>query len=334
MNDDIPVPEVARGVKGLAFRRFRGDQDLPVIVEVYEAAREEDGLHYILTVDRLKVEYDNTPNFDPRHDVVIAEVDGETVGYSQIYWFHEVDGPLATPHRERVVPRWRGLGIGRALLSINTVRAREMARAHAQGPWRMGTVVADTEVHRRRLLDDAGYHEERFFIYLLRDLGEPIRPLPLPEGLEVRSPAEKDRRRVYEALWEAFRGTYAFREMDEKHWTGFRDSPEFQPELWVVAWDGDEVAGTVLGWIDPVENEGHGRLWGYNDAVGVTKRYRRQGLAKALVTRSLAVLRDRGMEFACLAADTQSPADTVGFYEAMGYRKHKELVDMVRHMDG
>jgi len=333
MTDEVvPVPE-APDIPGLAFRRYRGDEDLPLLVEVLEAASKVDGLDGVVTVDRLKNEYDNMPGFDPGRDVVLAQVDGRTVGYSQIRWFEEPDGKFAAAHRERVLVDWRGRGVTRALLAVNTMRAREMATAHARGPARMGTVVADTEVHRSSMLEAAGYTKNRWYLELLRDLSEPISVFPMPEGIEVRSVPSEDQRSVFEAAWEAFRGAWTFREMTEKDWTGFLGGPEFQPDLWVVGWDGDEVAGSVFCWVDTEENDRHHRLWGYNDDIAVTKGYRRRGLARALTSRSLVMLRDLGMEFANLSVDTQNPADALGLYTALGYSVHKEHIDLVRPMD-
>ncbi len=81
--DLVEVPG-APDIPGLVFRRYRGDEDLPTLVEVFNAAAETDGLDWLVTVDRLKVEYDNQPNFDPRKDVVIVEVDGAAVGFTYI----------------------------------------------------------------------------------------------------------------------------------------------------------------------------------------------------------------------------------------------------------
>lgn len=333
MTDKVPIPVGAPEVPGLTLRRYAGDQDLPALVEVFDAVSTEDDLEWVVTVDRLRKEYDNTPNFEPREDVVIADVDGQTVGYCQVRWFQEVDGPFATAHRERVLPEWRGRGVARTLLAVNTVRARELARVHAKGPWKMGTVAAASEEHRLALLENSGYRRERWYLDLLRDLSLPIEVRPLPEGIEVRPVDEGDQKRVFTAMWEAFRGSYAFREMTEKDWTGFCVSSEYQPELWVVGWDGDVVAGIVMCWIDEEENSRFGRRWGYNDAVAVTTDYRRKGLAKALVSCSLLKLREMGMDYASLGADTQNPADAMGLYKSMGYAVRKEFIDLTRPMD-
>jgi ribosomal protein S18 acetylase RimI-like enzyme len=332
MSQEVVPPAGAPEVPGLTLRLYGGDQDLPLMVEVFEAVSTEDGLEWVLTVDRLRKEYENTPGFDPRRDVVLAQVEGRTVGYGQVRWFQEVDGPFSTAHRVRVVPAWRGKGVARTLMAVIEERAREMAATHAQGPWKMGTVVAAGEEHLLALMEASGFERERWYLELTRDLSEPIETSPMPEGIEIRSTGEADQRRVFEAMWEAFRGGYAFREMTEKDWTGFTVSPEFQPQLWVVGWDGDQVAGSVMCWIDEVENSKYGRLWGYNDSVAVSEPYRRRGLARALVSQSLVLLRDRGMEFANLGVDTQNPADALGLYEGLGYRVRKKFIDLTRPM--
>ncbi len=328
----VEVPG-APDIPGLVFRRYRGDEDIPLLVKVFEAVAEADGLDWSVTVDLMKVEYDNTPNFDPLKDVVIAEVLGKPIGFTQIKWFIESDGTFAAGHRERLVPEWRGKGIMRAQLAINEERAAEMAAAHATGPKRMGTYTAETELHRHRMLEQAGFKTNRWYYEMLRDLQEPIEVHPMPDGLEVRPVDPDDHRRIFDAAWEAFRDSWGFREMEEKDYQRLIQGPEFQPELWVVAWDGDVVAGSVFCWVLPEENQRFDRLWGYNDDIAVTKAYRRRGLAKAMTSRSLAILRDLGMEYANLGVDTQNPADALGLYEALGYKVRKTFFDLIRPME-
>lgn len=326
--------EDAPAVQDLSFRRYRGDEDLPLIVEVFEAVAKEDVLEWVMNTERLKNEYDNLPGFNPHEDVVLAEVEGRPVGYSQVRWVVQTDGIFAACHRERVIPEWRGRGITRALLSINEVRAKEMAAAHATGPnRRMGTGVADTEVQRTALLESLGWERVRWYLDMLRDLREPVEVAPLPEGIEVRPVASEDHHRVFEASWEAYRDSWAFHEMTEEDWVRFRDGPHFQPDLWVVGWDGDVVAGSVYCWLDEEENAFHGRQWGYNDDVTVHEGYRRRGLARALLSRSLVVLRDLGMEYANLGVDTQNPANALQLYESVGYVVFKEYYDLIRPLE-
>jgi len=70
----------------------------------------------------------------------------------------------------------------------------------------------------------------------------------------------------------------------------------FDPSLWQVAWEGDQVAGGVLGYLDPAENEEEARKRGYTECVWVWRPWRRRGLARALLVRSVAMFVEMGME--------------------------------------
>jgi GNAT superfamily N-acetyltransferase len=90
--------------------------------------------------------------------------------------------------------------------------------------------------------------------------------------------------------------------------------------MWQVAWDGDEVAGLVINSIIPVENEETGELVGWLDSVATRRPWRGRGVASALIARSLAVLRERGMEIASLGGDVENPTGALGLYESFGFR--------------
>jgi ribosomal protein S18 acetylase RimI-like enzyme len=141
----------------------------------------------------------------------------------------------------------------------------------------------------------------------------------MPDGLEVRPVPEAQLRQLWDADVEAFRD----------HWGGFDDSPEryaswrgdpkFDPSLWVIAWDGDEIAGGVINEISATENAAFNRQRGWLASVFVRRPWRRRGLARALVGRSLTVLRDRGMTSAGLGVDAENPTGALGLYESAGF---------------
>jgi ribosomal protein S18 acetylase RimI-like enzyme len=58
------------------------------------------------------------------------------------------------------------------------------------------------------------------------------------------------------------------------------------------------------------------------DSVFVRRPWRRRGLAAALVGRSLALLRDRGMTSAWLGVDADNPTGALGVYERAGFEVH------------
>ena len=79
----------------------------------------------------------------------------------------------------------------------------------------------------------------------------------------------------------------------------------------------------VLNNIDVRGNLALGLNRGFTDPIAVRHAWRRRGLAKALIARSLVVLREKGVETAFLGVDTQNPNDALRLYESMGFVKVK-----------
>jgi ribosomal protein S18 acetylase RimI-like enzyme len=89
--------------------------------------------------------------------------------------------------------------------------------------------------------------------------------------------------------------------------------------MFLVAWDGDEIAGGVLNAIYPAENEALGTQRAWLDSVFTRRAWRRRGLARNLIVRSLHLLRGRGLTGAVLGVDADNPSGALGLYESAGF---------------
>ena len=142
--------------------------------------------------------------------------------------------------------------------------------------------------------------------------------VPLPAGFEIR-PVGRERaalRRVFDADAEAFRDHFGWSEASDARFAEFLEEPDLDPDLWVIAFAGDEIAGGILNGIhaDPA-----GERSGWLDSVFTRRPWRRRGLARALVARSLARLREAGMTAASLGVDLANPNQALGLYESFGF---------------
>ena len=70
--------------------------------------------------------------------------------------------------------------------------------------------------------------------------------------------------------------------------------PNLDTSLWRVAWDGDDVVGSVMTFIWPEENESLGLNRGWLEHISVRRPWRNQGVAKALIVDLLRTLRTWG----------------------------------------
>jgi len=316
VHDAPPVP-------GLTFRRYRGTDDLPAFVGVYEDCREVDGYSWIMTLEEIQNQYEHLLNTDLERDVVVVEHEGRVIGYSQQNWVEELEA-IAFRHSQHLRPDWRGRGIRRAMLLHCEARAREVAAdLDIDKDMQMSTWLCEDERALIDMLEEEGHRPARYFHEMVRDLRAPIEDRPLPEGLEVRPVPEDGTRKVFFAANEALRDHWAGREWTETDYQEFMNDPIIDPSLWVVAYDGDAVAGTVLNWIHHEENQRLARKWGYTEIITVRRPYRGKGLAKSLITTSMRMLRAMGMEEANLGVDTENPSGALGLYTGLGYRNIK-----------
>lgn len=325
LDDIVTVPD-APAVPELTFRCFRGEMDYPAMVAVWDGCREIDQYDWIETVDDIARSYRHLVNCDPYRDMLFVETSNDgVIGYSRLWWEEELDGQRLYYHFAALLPEWRGEGIRRAMLHFNERRIREIAAGHPQKKPRFFEAWAsEVEVDWSDLLTDEGYESVRYEFKMVRPNLDDIPELSLPGGLEVRPVPPEHYRTVWNAAEEAFRDHWGARQWHDEWYEEWLESPTFTPQLWQVAWDGDEVAGMVLNYINEKENQSFKRKRGYTEDISVRRPWRRRGLARALIARSLRVLKDQGMTEAALSVDTQNPNGALRLYESMGYRQIKQ----------
>lgn len=319
----------------LRIRAYAGPGDIPEIVRVVNESSAANHVEEMWTTEGIAAWLAHASDqFDPARDVVLAELNGRVVATGRVEWVDTRDGR----HREyrvfgSVEPVMQGRGIGTTLLAALEDRARALAAAHR--PDRDVVLLSFASVGRSEedLLRGAGYETARWFIDMLRPDLEGIVEPPLPEGLEIR-PVATDQ---YETIWHANRE--AFRD----HWGGSDESleqlqrilgdPDTDPSLWLIAWDGDEVAGGVWNDIHQAENEAHGVRRGWLGSVFTRRPWRKRGLASALIGRSLTLLRERGMTSAMLGVDADNPTGALGLYESARFVVHDRFVALRKPLE-
>ena len=133
-----------------------------------------------------------------------------------------------------------------------------------------------------------------------------------PDHVTVRTfiPGQDDRT-AYAAVDEAFQDHWGHMEgnFDEwKHWTIEREN--FDPSLWYLAFEGDEIAGASLctyqmddGWVD---------------TLAVRRPWRRKGLGMALLLHSFGEFSRRGKYKVGLGVDSQNLTGATRLYERAG----------------
>jgi mycothiol synthase len=316
-------PAAAAGLPaGVSLRGFAGDSDLPAFVAIFRAANEADRIEERTTLEGMRNWLGHpSRSFDASRDLVVASVDGEPIAYGWASWVDTSDGHREYMTRGHVHPDWRSQGVGTAILRHNEAHLRELAAAHdIDRPRVYGAGAPERRPGAVALLESNGYQPVRYFFDMVRPTLDDITVRDLPEGIEIRPVAGRERlRQLFDADVEAFRDHWGGFDATDEAFEQWLTDPEYDPSLFVVAWDGDEIAGGVTNVIQAQENEELGRRRGLLDSVFVRRPWRGRGLAAALVGRSLELLREHGMESAWLGVDADNPNGALRLYQNAGF---------------
>ena len=330
----------APDIPGLAFRRLRLPDDLPALAEMHNRACEADDLDERESPEEWDAWFAHPSGFNPLTDCLVGDIDGRLVAYAQARANDDNDGGRNYVAGGEVDPAYRGRGVGRALLRHNIRHLRDRARREAETESksdptnrRLESWAFESQARRSRLLASEGFEVVRWFFEMLRPNLEDIADMPMPDGLELRPVLPEHHRRIWAADIEAFKDHWGASEESDEAFQRFFGPPEFRPELWRVAWDGDEVAGVVMNRVLTTFNEQTGERRGLLAGVSVRRPWRRRGLARALVADSLRAFRDAGMTSAVLGVDADNPTGALGVYEDNGFVVHRRGMNYRRPLE-
>jgi mycothiol synthase len=312
---------------GVAIRPFRWE-NLFVVHQLIVRSADTDQSDWRPSLNELEHML-RLPGYDAEMNCFVAFApDGELVGYSYVdtgadptsgqFW------GLGAVH-----PDFRRRGIGTVLLQTADARALEWANTEIpmERPAYIQRPFVASETGTMALLTTAGHHEIRRSYTMLIDLRESVVAPSLPadgaltDGITLR-PFVRDQhgRAVHAALEEAFRDHWGHTDMPYDTWAqNFFEHPNFDPSLWLVAYDGAEIAGVCMSRAQSKDQP----TIGFIPLLGVRRPWRKRGLGLALLKLSFQTLRAYGFAQATLGVDAQNTSNAVALYERAGMHVHK-----------
>lgn len=313
------VATTATPLPTVTFRHVVMPDDLSAMNGVANAVRRADGEEWLNSDEQFQAFHENLSNCDPTTDVMVAERDGRIVGYGRASWYEDMEGqrlyePVAFSHPDQLPD------LLEAVMQAMEVRCRDIAATHPAGPKQFQTHASDSAVDRVAMLLRRDYGPARYSFLMVRPNLDDLPDAALPEGLEIREVKPEHLRQIFDAWVEALRDHWGMGLPTEEDYQRFLTDPvQGRSELWRVAWDGDQVAGAVRGFINAEENREYGRDRGWVENISVRRPWRRRGLARALIAASITALREQGMTQGALGVDTENPSGALRLYESCGF---------------
>jgi mycothiol synthase len=331
--ENIVLPDAPR-LPSLTFRHLQGEQDYPRIAALITASKTVDGIERSISAGDVARLCEHLVNCNPGQDMLLAEADRQVIACGLVHWTKQTDGAHLYHLLGWLHPEWRHRGIGTAMWRYGEHRLREVAAGHpGKSPRFFQCVTFESEKDLIALLDEASYRPVRYETHMVRDLDQPIPLKPMPSGLEVRPVKQEEIWPIVLAMKEAFLDAWGARDPGREELEAWMREPTFTPKLWKVAWDHDQVAGSILNFINHDENREYGRKRGYTEDITTRRPWRKRGLASALLAQSMQMFKDMGMTETALSVDSENLSGALQLYESLGYRKVKQQIIYRKPMD-
>jgi GNAT superfamily N-acetyltransferase len=318
-----PRPDVPTGYTA----RVPTADDVGPLAELVRSHRRAVRGDDVVDADALTQELIGTGAWTRRH-VLVEDSVGDLVGWA---WVHDraagrtVVGLVLAPGHDP---------LARALLGWVAAAASELAVARGLDGTQLDALLDEGDRELTRWFGVAGYARTRTWLNMKRPVapGEEFPP-PRP-GVQVRRvgrhrlddgttlPVAEDLQAVHRMLEESFEDHFnSYRESFAEFAQRLREDPGHRWDHWWLALveEGAEwlPGGALVGSVSPPHASG--AAGSYVDYIGVHRRARGRGVAKALLHTVLADAAARGRNRVGLEVDADSPTGADGLYRSMGW---------------
>lgn len=293
--------------------------DVKAVADLIYAVCEADGdVTVAMPAEELEHEW-HSNKFNPETDSHVIETsDGRVIAYGEFY-NHNLHVDLGADLY--VHPEFKGHGLFPSMLEWVEARAREdMKLAEPDLRVFIRSSMDGKDMEARSAHEAAGYKTVRFSWRMEINLTEEPSATVFPAGIELR-PFDKEAhaRIVLDAENEAFSEHWGSHAATFEEWSHRKlEKAEFDPTLWVIAWDGDQIAGFSqnrfrmgVGWVG---------------TLGVRKPWRKSGLGLALLQHTFGEFYKRGMKTIGLGVDASNKTGATHLYQRAGMSVASEFI--------
>jgi mycothiol synthase len=257
---------------------------------------------------------------------VAVTPDGKMVGFADVGDTAPI--PVRAFVWARAHPDYLNQGIEDQLMDWAEERAKQVIHRAPEG----ARVVIHSESINiyepgLRMLKNRGMTYVRSFYDMKIELENEPPQLHWPQGITVRvANYEQEKREILLARQEAFRDHWGFVEQpfeeSLKQWQHFVENDvNFDPTLWFLAMDGDQIAGFSLCW--PKTDHDPDMSW--VGILGVLRPWRRKGLALALLQHSFGEFWRRGSHKVGLGVDASNLTGAMRLYTKAGMSPFRQF---------
>lgn len=227
----------------------------------------------------------------------------------------------------RILPGKENSAVGNFLVTWGEQAARNViAKVPRKARVTMSTHNVSGYKPTQKLLESHGMELVRHSFQMRIKMEEAPAEPKWPDGIQIKPLNEKtDLESVFRANEEAFLDHFgAIQEPFKESFARFKHfklgDEGFDPSIWFIAWDGDDIAGVSLCRKHSWEDEEMGWVM----ELSVRRTWRKRGLGLALLQHSFSEYYRRGFRRVGLGVDASSLTGATRLYEKAGMHVHRQ----------
>jgi ribosomal protein S18 acetylase RimI-like enzyme len=193
---------------------------------------------------------------------------------------------------------------------------------------RLHLLVLVPDPPAEQLIAARGYRDVRRFFEMAIELDGPPRAARLPDGFTLHVATPEDGPAFHAANTEAFEDHWGYHPRPFDEWWGLRtDDADFDISWWFMVRQGDETVATMRN--IPARNGGV-----YVASLGVRRKWRGRGVAKALLLHTFGRAYEAGFRRITLGVDASNPTGATALYRSVGMITELETAAWEKRVSG
>jgi len=272
------------------------------IESVYEIIAKQNTLDYGSALRTLFDLQKLWQSFELENDTCVAFADGKLAGYAEL---RDNDAPfIYLAERTNVDLAYQFLTI-----------LEDKAASRKKETVNLFTQISEKNTTLLQLFAANGYKSNLSFLIMELLLSEAPAAPQWPAGITVRPFVKgQDEQVTYQTDEEATKDTGYHDPLSYDGWVKRMgmETESFDPNLWFLACEGNEITGVALNVFKKESNTG------WVDHLSVLQRHRKRGIGKALLLHSFGEFYRRGVTNVKLSVDSKSLTNAPKLYENVG----------------
>lgn len=275
--------------------------DIEAVHEIITRQNTADFGEALLTLDALQKAWQGT---NLESDTCVAFADGKLAGYAEL---RDNDSPgIFLAERNNVDLAFQFLTI-----------LEDKAASRKKETITLFTQISEKNNTLLQLFAANGYKSNLSFLIMELELSEHPASPQWTNGITVRPFVKgQDEQATYQTDEEASKDKGYHDPLSYVDWVKRMgmDDKSFDPGLWFLACEGNEIAGVALNMFAKEANTG------WVDHLSVRQAWRKRGIGKALLLHSFAEFYRRGINHIKLSVDSKSLTNAPRLYESVGMK--------------